>query len=199
MSNHEINIINDFITMQNDYVSKVIANPNEKHSFDLELQSKFSELVEDVKKSKDQVRGVDYISNWLLPEAFAWSDVCGGSLSNPHPEYVQKDIYQTSSKSTAINIVEYWEYVEVAPYASNPSEWFNFNSMDYGKEITAYNCNPGAFRDQIVLDQEDSQWHFNKQIKEPNPSFLDYASPVWWWVYYTAVWHADEIGTPTQW
>jgi len=188
MSNHEIKIIKDFVKMQNDYVEKVKENPNKKHSFDSEINSKFSELKKQVKKSKSQINDVDYISKWILPEAFAWTDVCGGSFDNPHDEYEKKTIYSTSSQSTAVSIVEAWGYVSVAPYASDPTEWFNPNSLDYGREMSYYNCNFGAFRDQIVLDN-DGDWDFNKQIKEPNPSFLDYASPVWWWIWYTAEWH----------
>ncbi len=241
MSDHEIKIIKDFVKMQNDYVDKVKKNPNIKHSFDSETENKFSELKKQIKESKNKIKYTDYISDWILPEAFAWTDVCGGSFDNPHPEYIRKEIYSISSKSAAISIVENWGYVRVPEYASSPSEWFNSNSLDYGKEIysissksaaisivenwgyvrvpeyasspsewfnsnsldygkeiSAYNCNFRAFRDQIVLDN-DGRWDFNKQIKEPNPSFLDYYPPVWWWIWYTGVWHADEIGKPTQW
>ncbi len=198
MSDHEIKIIKDFVKMQNDYVDKVKKNPNIKHSFDSETENKFSELKKQIKESKNKIKYTDYISDWILPEAFAWTDVCGGSFDNPHPEYIRKEIYSISSKSAAISIVENWGYVRVPEYASSPSEWFNSNSLDYGKEISAYNCNFGAFRDQIVLDN-DGRWDFNKQIKEPNPSFLDYYSPVWWWIWYTGVWHDAEIGEPTQW
>ncbi len=200
MSNHELDIINDFIAMQNDYVRKVMANPNEKHSFDPELQNKFSELIEEIKENKNRVREVDYISNWILPEAFAWADVCGGSLNNPHPEYIRKDIRKTNTVTEAQYIVVGWGYSEVPFYASYVWWGFTDDLVDYGKQITAYNCNHGAFRDQIVIEHhDDSQWHLMKQIKEPNPAFDDYVQPVWWWIYYTAVWHNDEIGTPTPW
>lgn len=197
MNAHEIQIVSDFVQMQNEYIEKITKDPNEKPEFDKELESKFENLKTSVKESKDETVQLNFMQ-WVLPLAFAWNDVCGGSFDNPHPEYIKKTIYTTSSQNTAIFIVEYWEYHSVAPYASNPLEWFNSNSLDYAKEISAYNCNFGAFRDQIVLDN-DGGWDFRKQIKEPNPEFLDYAQPVWWWIWYTSTWHADEIGTPTSW
>ena len=196
MSEFQIQIITDFVSLQNDYVNKVHDNPNEKPTFDEKLDEKFSKLKEHVKESKSSNKSEAY--NWILPPAFAWSDICGGSLDNPHPEYKKKTIWTAYSQSTAVSIVESLGYHRVLFYASNPSEWFNPNSIDYGKKINAYNCNFGAFRDQIVLDN-DGEWDLNKQIKEPNPEFLDYVSPVWWWTYYTAIWHQSGIGGEEAW
>ncbi len=198
MSSHEIKIINDFVKMQNDYVNKVKANPNKKYQFDPEINDKFSELKKQVNEAKKKNIS-DIISQWILPEAFAWTDVCSGSFDNLHTEYNKKTILTPSPETTAVSTVEAWNYVSVAPYASNPSEWLNSNSLDYGREMSYYNCNFGAFRDQIVLedDSDDDNWDFRKQIKEPNPSFLDFAAPVWWWTWYTAEWHVG-LDQPTS-
>ena len=90
MSEFQIQIITDFVSLQNDYVNKVHDNPNEKPTFDEKLDEKFSKL-------------------------------------------------------------------------------------------------------------KDGEWDLNKQIKEPNPEFLDYVSPVWWWTYYTAIWHQSGIGGEEAW
>ncbi len=189
MSKHEIKIIYDFVKMQNDYVDKVKKNPNKKHQMDSEINDKFAELKKQVKESK--VKNIDF-AQWILPKAFAWTDVCGGSFDNPHDEYAKKTTGTYSTENVAAVAALNMGYHQVPIYASDPLSYFE--TVDMGKSISAYNCNFGAFRDQIVVTENNSNYDHRKQIKEPNPEFLSFSAPVWWWTWYTAQWHTPGLG-----
>lgn len=191
MSMHEIKIMKDFVKMQNDYVQKVKDNPNKKHKFDSEIKDKFSEFKKQVKANKNKIKGVEYFSQWILPEVFAWTSVCGGSWDEPHDEYSKKTIGTYSSETSAATAALNLGYHQVSVYASNPLAYFE--TVDMGKFTTEYGCNNGVFRDQIVVTQSGSNYDNRKQIKEPNPEFLSYSAPVWWWTWYTYDWH-DGLG-----
>lgn len=197
MTPRQIQIIGDFVALNNDYVEKVRGNPDQKHEFDKGLEEKFSKLRDQIGKSREEQQdGTD----WVLPKAFAYADVCGGSMGNPHKEYSKMVVHTESDENAARQIVESLGYHEVSLYASNPLGWFH--TLDYAKMTLEYNCNFGAFRNQIVLERSGDHWVFKKQIKEPNPEFLDYASPVWWWTTYTAWWHYvthDKDNVITDW
>ena len=190
MSELELEIVRDFLALQNDYVEKVTNNPNQHHSLDKELGSKFSELEEDV---ADSQRGYQLpIGNWILPQAFAWgSDVCGISFGERHLEYDKKTIKKYTKQSTAEKYLDRHDYHEVSIYATDPRTTLSENSSDYAVEVDAYDCDDGEFRDQIVLKYKSKKWNLVKQIMEPNPEIIDYDTPVWWWNYYTVVWHLN--------
>lgn len=187
MNQRQIQIMDDFVALSNDYVEKIRGNPDQKHELDPELAEKFSGLKDGVQETKNEQ---NYSTDWMLPKAFAYSDVCGGSLFNPHPEYMKMPVHTEPDTYTAIRLVESLGYHQVEVYATDPRVTLNSSLLDYGKKTLEYGCNFGAFRDQIVLKHDGAHWIFRKQIKEPNPEILDYDSPVWWWTVYTAAWHA---------
>lgn len=84
-------------------------------------------------------------------------------------------------------------YHNVAPYALHPNAWDNpaIAERDFQKSVSAHGCQPGVFRAEAYLYQDNVYGHSSP---EPNPEYLDtsYTWPVWYWPGYVVSWHATH-------
>ena len=113
-----ITIASDFMEIQNSFRSQAMENPNAEPTIDENLIEKFSDLIEDIKEKKSKSESsVNEVSgwDWILPEAFAWSEVCGGAPWNPQPE---PPVYQLYASQGAANYLINDGYHLVAFYAT---------------------------------------------------------------------------------
>ncbi len=175
-----IQIASDYIEMQNSFRSQAQNNPDEKPVVSDELTEKFSEFTKDIqdKKTKSKELINDIIGfDWILPEAFAWGEVCGGAPWNPLPA---PQVYLLYTIGSAVDYLLGDGYHQVPIYASG-----NYGN-DYAKEVNAYGCYRGEMRMQGIVQTYNS---FNSQGPEPNPEILEYTAPVWWWDGYVIAWH----------
>ncbi|ABK77835.1 hypothetical protein CENSYa_1211 [Cenarchaeum symbiosum A] len=192
MTERQVRIMEDFVLLQNDLVQQARENPDAKPVPDEGLRDRFSKLGDQI-RDKDLQAG----AYWMLPPAFAWTDVCGGSFDNHHPEYVRKVVGRYDTKQEAVAFVTGQGYHEVAAYAS--LHYLNVDIVDTARFTNEYNCTDDSFRDQIVINGEEEGWVLEEQIKEPNPEFLVYIHPAWWWTFYVIEWHVVEHDDPVYW
>ena len=163
------------------------------HEYDAKLKGKFVELEKQVQKSLTEV---DYITNWVLLEAFAYfgQEVCGGGFDNHHIEYTIKEVKEESSREDAISTLEDNDYAPIPAYALYPGAQARIDDgtlVDYAKRLSVYNCNEGAFCTEARAT-EDGTWDIWVAKNEPNPEVLSYASPIWWWTFYVNTWHGTQ-------
>ncbi len=174
-----IKIASDYIELQTSYSKQSKDHPQKRTSIDKDLVDKFSKFIEDVKQKKVKSESPAKISgfNWILPEAFAWGEVCGGAPWNPQSK---PPVYELYTSEGAVNFLLGDGYHLVEQYAS-----LNFGD-DYAKVISAFGCGNGEMRKQgLVTGQND----YNSQSPEPNPEINSYSAPVWWWDGYVFIWH----------
>ena len=173
-----IQIAYEFIQIQNLFRNQAQENLDKKPTIDEELKYKFSKFVDDIqeKKKESEVKEISAF-DFILPEAFAWGEVCGGAPWNPQSE--PNVLYLTSSIG-AVNYLVFNGYHLVPAYASG------LYGDDYAREIGAFGCNYGEMRSQGIVT---GTYSYNSQSPEPNPEILSYTAPVWWWDGYVLAWH----------
>lgn len=177
---HTILVASDYIDMQNSYRSQAQENPDEKPEIDDELEEKFSKFIADVQEKKsnlnDSGNGTQSL-DFVLPQAFALGEVCGGAPWNPQPE---PEVVRKYTSSGAANHLLSDGYHLVPFYATL------HHGDDYAKNTSAFGCNNGELRTQGLVKTTNS---YNHQSPEPNPEILSYSAPVWWWDGYVIAWH----------
>lgn len=110
---------------------------------------------------------------------------CNGGFQHPHPvpEVIPKRWFATEFAAERYLINN--GYHQVPLYASG-----NYGN-DFAKTTTAYHCDSGEMRSQVVVFQTGSYWRHNTQSPEPNPEILAYGWPAYWWGAYVAWWHVN--------
>lgn len=110
---------------------------------------------------------------------------CNGGFQNPHPvpAVIPKRWFTTEFAAERYLINN--GYHQVPLYASG-----NYGN-DFAKTTTAYHCDSGEMRSQVVVFQTGSYWRHNTQSPEPNPEILAYGWPAYWWGAYVAWWHVN--------
>ena len=170
----------DYIAMQTSYQTQINDNPDEKPTISREHTEKFEKFFADIQDKKEKTtKNFDRLDgwDWLLPEAFAWGEVCGGAPWNPQPE---PDVFLRYSSLGASNYLVYNGYHVVAFYATTAY------GNDYAKETNAFGCNNGEMRMQGLVQTTNT---YNSQGPEPNPEIHSYTAPIWWWDGYVIAWH----------
>ena len=136
---------------------------------------------------------VDHGLAIFIPEyAFLRSlEVCGGGFSNPHLDLLPIEEIFMGDMGKARDKVESLGYHQI-PSSLYTSEF----GYDFGRinSTSAFDCNNGEFRYQIVIKNRGTHLILSKQYDEPNPELNTYEPPALWWGVYTAVWHADPRG-----
>ena len=175
---HTILIASDYIEMQNSFRSQAQDNPDQKPQIDDELKNKFSKFIDDIQEKKEDDPNSDKSPlDSILPQAFAWGEVCGGAPWNPQPE---PPVYELYTSQGAANFLLSNGYHLVPVYASG-----NYGD-DYAKDTSAFGCSNEELRKQGVVTSTNN---YNSQSPEPNPEILSYTAPIWWWDGYVLAWH----------
>ncbi|MDA7944102.1 MAG: hypothetical protein MPJ06_08925 [Nitrosopumilus sp.] len=115
--------------------------------------------------------------------------VCGGSGDDPHKEPPERPVGSFLTKAAAILDLLDAGYHKVPLYATGLQQFGGNYGNDYAKTASAYGCNSGEFRDQVVIKPSGSTYYHNTQGPEPNPEVFSYPMPVWWWAGYVLAWH----------
>ncbi len=172
-----IKIASDYMELQNSFSKQAKEHPDKQVSIDSKLIDKFSKFADDIKQKKSKSPTNTSGFDWILPEAFAWGEVCGGAPWNPQPE---PPVYELYNSVGAVNYLLGDGYHLVEAYATLHL------GDDYAKVISEFGCGNGEIRAQGLVQ---SEYVYNSQSPEPNPEINSYTAPVWWWDGYVFVWH----------
>ena len=157
----------EYSELQNDMIKKVKKGDNVK--LDKEKSKKFDKFFNKVKEGN-----TSFSLQSLIPVAYAANCNYWGPHNQPDA------VAGTASFTPITNYLVYLGYHQVQkPYSGDPS-------IDYAKDVTAFGCDDGVFREQAIIR---SALTYDTYNPEPNPEVFSYDWPAWWWGPYVLAWH----------